>query len=965
MRYSALLTGAALFAAPALLSCERGVRADLGEGVLRIELSRDTVVSAARGERDANLGGAGRLKTKGIVELTLFDADLESLRGRVIEEAILHARVAGEDPQRRVSVSTVASPWVEGTSRTYAPQPGAASFDWAEQGERHWAGPASDVTAVINGRGGTLWAFADAAPPDEDGWQRIALPPEVVAARVAGLSHGFALTDDVGHEYERRGRGIDYRIFPNRFLHSREAGTASAPFLAVRLGADDLEPPGEILFLPGGAEQPVPGLATLGWRTPEDRGAAGTLGFEVRISRFSPFEWERAKPVPRHLIPAAPGPGEPALIRIAELGLAPEEAAEVGVRAVDGAGNRGPVATIGVRGERAPLPLELEPAPPPLAAGEPPELAGSILFVADPLDKVAPEDGRTIPPRPTAYRRANHLWSGAERKVRLFAARNEFVEFQVVLDPWPADLSASLRFEDPVTGKELRVGLWRYLPVPSELGPLPDPLEPLAAGIGAVPSGPPGAAGSLLVEVYVPHEARPGMRRGRLALRSAGEVVDLEVELLIWGFTLPDHLSFVPQMNAYRLPPPAEMAYYRLAHEHRTCLNRLPYSWRGDVHSDYLPEERVGEWSWNRFDRRFGPLLDGSAFADLPRAGVPVDAFYLPLNENWPAPIEEGFRGGYWAEQALRDGYRRHFVEGARRLAEHLAARGWNDTLFEFYLNNKLSHRREDWGRSSAPWIFDEPVNTQDFWALRWYGRAFHEAVLPVLRSAPQPTPKLVFRADISRPQWRRDLLDGILDVHAVGSGFDAYLEWLLDRKRRFGEVLYHYGTTNRVEDSNVQAAAWCVRTWALGGDGVIPWQTIGGDSSWERASPLALFYPGRQGEPGPLPSIRLKAYRRGQQDVEYLTILALAGGRSRYEVGRQVLGLLELSSELEASGEEAGTLRFPQLDPARLWELRTRVGATLDRMRPPDWCRWVALQPPRRDPGALRDPAILPPPGL
>ena len=52
-------------------------------------------------------------------------------------------------------ISTLAAEWVEGTSKGYAVQPGSASFRWAAQGERRWAGPSSDMTAVM-GIAGTL-----------------------------------------------------------------------------------------------------------------------------------------------------------------------------------------------------------------------------------------------------------------------------------------------------------------------------------------------------------------------------------------------------------------------------------------------------------------------------------------------------------------------------------------------------------------------------------------------------------------------------------------------------------------------------------------------------------------------------------------------------------------------------------------------------------------------------------------
>ncbi len=931
---------------------------------LTLPVVRDTGVSSAKGERDANLGGARTLKTKGIVEIALFDVDVEPLRGRVVRRATLHLRSAAPDPQLRVTVSTVAAEWNEGTSTGYRRQAGGASFDRAAEGERWWAGPDSDVTAAINGRGRTVWRFADAGPPDADGWQRIAVDPRLLAIRVAGASHGFALTDDVGNEYERRGDRFEYRYFPNRKFHSREAGRASAPYLTVEIAGEDREPPAAVRFLAADAaarDRLGPGAALVRWTTPADAGSAGTAAFEVRYAVSASLDWRDARPVPRYLVPAAGEPGEPVELELRDLAIEPGATVAVGVRAVDGAGNAGPVAATAVEAApAAPRPAIVGPPSWGSSPAEPPRLGGVAVSVLDPLDKVLPGSGRTVPPRPPEYFRSNHLWSALRREVRLHAARNEFVAFQVALDGARGHFGARLEFEGGEAVSTPRSRLYRFAHVPGEREALPDPLVPVE------PAGAPfelpwrGAEGarvsSLLADVYVPHEAAPGLHRGALVLESGDERLEIRVVLTVWDFTLPDHLSFLPQMNTYKLPPPpAELEYYRLAHEHRTVLNRLAYNWRGEVHDGFAPEADGERWDWRRWDRRFGPLFDGSAFADLPRRGVPLEAFYLPFNENWPAPIATGFRGGYWAERALAPEYRATFVEGSRRFAEHLAERGWTETFFEFYLNNKVYHKKEDWNRSSAPWIFDEPVNTQDFWALRWYGLAFHEGVAAGLAGARGPAPKLAFRADVSRPEWQRDLLDGLLDVNVVGGGFTPYLRAVLERKRRNDEILYHYGTSNRVEDSNVQPAAWCLRTWSLGGDGVLPWQSVGKAPAWERATPLAVLYPDPEGRPRALPGARLKAYRRGQQDVEYLVILAAATGASRAEVGRLAIEELGLAAETVRGGDEdAGTVRFADLPPEALWALRVRVGATLDRLAPPARRRWVELRTPRRDPAAL-----------
>ena len=132
---------------------------------------------------------------------------------------------------------------------------------------------------------------------------------------------------------------------------------------------------------------------------------------------------------------------------------------------------------------------------------------------------------------------------------------------------------------------------------------------------------------------------------------------------------------------------------------------------------------------WTGWDRRFGPLLDGSAFADLPRKGVPVECFYLPLHENWPSPMEGNYNGSYWADQAFPESYRRAFVSASRQIAEHLRARGWNDTLFHGFLNNKNNFKANGWSRGSSPGPLDEPANFQDYRALRYFGQAFHEGI--------------------------------------------------------------------------------------------------------------------------------------------------------------------------------------------------------------------------------------------
>jgi hypothetical protein len=400
-------------------------------------------------------------------------------------------------------------------------------------------------------------------------------------------------------------------------------------------------------------------------------------------------------------------------------------------------------------------------------------------------------------------------------------------------------------------------------------------------------------------------------------------------------------------MNCYDLPV-NEKAYYRLAHKHRTFLNRVPYYQNGAVAEGCAPVWDGQRLDWSAWDRRFGPYFDGSAFADLPRRGVPLEGFYLPLHEDWPSPMEGNYNGSYWADQAFSPSYRQAFVEASRQMAEHFHAQGWNDTLFQCFFNGKSHFKTAGWSRGSSPWDLDEPAGFQDFWALRYFGTAFHEGTAKVPGQA-----KLEFRCDISRPQWQRNALDDLLDYNVVGGAVRPYHRLVMDRKAAEGELVIEYGSSNAVDESNVQPAGWCLDSWALGTDGVLPWQTMGSADSWQRADPLALFYPGRGKGAEPVPSIRLKSYRRGQQDVEYLTLLAQVEGEPRWALGQRVRETLRLvpgRGATEVEGEDVGVLPYGQLRPQDLWALRVRVGEVLSAAAPPPKRRLIELRTPPRD---------------
>ena len=65
------------------------------------------------------------------------------------------------------------------------------------------------------------------------------------------------------------------------------------------------------------------------------------------------------------------------------------------------------------------------------------------------------------------------------------------------------------------------------------------------------------------------------------------------------------------------------------------------------------------------------------------------------------------------------------------------AAKHWNETLFQGFLNNKNNFKANGWSRGSSPWLLDEPASFQDFWALRYFARAFHEGINQAAKDNP------------------------------------------------------------------------------------------------------------------------------------------------------------------------------------------------------------------------------------
>jgi hypothetical protein len=527
-------------------------------------------------------------------------------------------------------------------------------------------------------------------------------------------------------------------------------------------------------------------------------------------------------------------------------------------------------------------------------------------------------EGETRPDAPSASR----LWDG--RAISLAAARGEHVGFMISLEV-PAG-----------TPRPVEIGGagWtasRVLPV----GPSFDPLVPAAGEV----------AGRALyhVERYVAKNAPAGEQKLALDLKVGSAEVAIPVSLRVHAAVLPDVLGFQVSLNTYHSPGRGNLeldrSFHRLAHEHRATLAIVPYSHRGNVEGGMAPEikrdgARVEIVSWKAYDERWAPYFDGSAFKGLPREGIPLDHFYWPHHEQWPLPINDfySYKGkvdDHWrdappAEKAFSEPYGKTFRDTIAAFGKHAAEKGWTKTEFHVFLNNKPDIRFQRRENEGAWWRLDEPLTADDHLAIRYFALLSKEAARETKGV------DIKFRADLSRPQVRRDWLDGLIGLDVVAGSYRQYPELVFGR----GEDVWIYGGLPNPGGSGEWARAWCLQTFLDGADGLLPWLATGDVRNWTEPADTALVLPPKPGmESRAYATLRLKTLRRGQQDVELLRLLLAKMKASREEIRKGLAETLGLAPDFHKTSEvDAGRLDYKNLDSDRFECFRRSVLAALEK---------------------------------
>ena len=875
--------------------------------VIRLAATADIWLSdAVPAERNTSMGANPRMKLKGIQEMAAMRFDASAIAGREVKGARLFLKKSGDEKMRYLRISTVNQDWVEGKSeQSYGPADGATWFYADAASKKSWAWTGSGFCDVIMASGHSLASYSEKRE-ERDGWMSFEVLPDLIYAMIAKDTDGLAIQE---------GGNLDLH---NNFVFSRES-KGSGSYLEIEIGGklDDVP----VAPKATAASAPQDAHLTAGAMTIEIDPMADAFCYRVTLN---------GQPVPRWRVPHPATRGGTGVSPVSILldDLAPNKQYSIELTAVARSGY--PSATTRLTATSSPV----LPAPPALNPAQPSsdtKIEAHKFFILPPLIKISPQ---TLHPQNDDLDRnfaaANSVWNG--QSATLDGARNEIVSFQIIVpNDQPTIAATPLKNQ---AGEEIatsNLDLYSlHLSRNKDKNLQPAYAIPLSQNQKS-PSP------FVHVDIYIPKDAKPGRYTGSLTLNGS---LNVPVELQVYDFALPDQLCFWPELNAYSIPK-NHLDYFRLAHDHRCVANFWHFEPRvrgqgGQIRAD-----------WEQYDREAGPLFSGEAFKQTRRGAIPIECMYLPYNDNWPTNLtkETYHYNGYWPhrgedkkflvehsltappiDQAFSADYLAAYHAVERQFIDHFKERNWTGTEMQCYFGGKQSHRI-NFG-SNHWWTTDEPSFLHDWLALQYFDRLWCDA------RGGASVNQWPTRADISRPHWQGDFLDGVTQViyyGAGGSSSPAMVHRIREHVRDGHFKVRFYGSCNPDNQSNLVTVAWLLDAYLNGADGALPWQTIGSEKALDdndggAFGGNALLVPATRFNQNVVADLRLKAMRDGEQLIEYLHLLAQRRHLNREQLLAMVSRLLPLGASPAAVNPTADTDRFATPKEWQIASLRRQL---------------------------------------
>ncbi len=522
------------------------------------------------------------------------------------------------------------------------------------------------------------------------------------------------------------------------------------------------------------------------------------------------------------------------------------------------------------------------------------------VWVVDDNVKIGPIRGNVIEKNryrnviKNRYKNQNHIWDGSNRVVSLKGARNEYVAFQIVIEGPGKKLSnicveATDLIGPTIIQSEKNISLYKewYVNVetPSWVikslgkGWYPDALIPLGKNgmkdrleiPGPVNNVPGQQNQAVWVDIYIPKTAKSGEYTSIILVKSeSGELFEeLNINLFIWDFSIPDQKNIDAYVGAYgnfeeKWSEEKRLRAYQLAHQHRLTIGACYIKPELSIKSGKLINI-----DWSSYDQRMEKYLDGSAFTEQygysgPSEGIPISFILLPFdnhnNHSWPLDNR----------LAHTKEYENIFIQAGKEFQTHFNEKGWAKT------------RLTSWFNGLDEFDLDQLEDVE------YFGKLIKKC----------GNRKIEYRIDIDDfpsmgPDMLMERLGPLVDIwNFQGRAFDHKRAKII--QERYNSDIWFYQApepfvgTELIDGETIGLRTWGWIAWKYELDGFGPWSAFNksiigwdnpityrvGDRVWNGDG--LLIYSGEKFGlvDEVFPSIRLKSFRRGIQDYEYMALL-------------------------------------------------------------------------------------------
>jgi len=561
-----------------------------------------------------------------------------------------------------------------------------------------------------------------------------------------------------------------------------------------------------------------------------------------------------------------------------------------------------------------------------------------------------------------SYVASNFFWDGGAKTVQLHGARNEVIAFQIALRSSGALAAVNVLPAGDFTGTggsipaaNLDFYLEYYADIeiagndypgdygfdriwPDALIPFRDPYESNAGDIAAPFAMEAGVADVVWVDLFVPAGTLAGEYTAALEVRVGAELAEtITLQLKVWDFALPNqnhlwHYGLLTQrwgdgegVALRDLPDswPILKNYLIDGRKHRLCWDDTYWPC-----PSFDAEGHLTAMDWTEFDLYEGQRLSAGLFTEGPMAGAPYELARMtwPAGGSYPPgcpnifyPPDPDPVGNPVYENTIRE-----YIE---EYVRHFVSKGWQMPLLLYG--------------------YDE-VGSAEYH--QWWAGLVDEANQNLIDEGTIDAPRVLYMYVRASTQ---SAMIGYADLWAVrASGYNV--EFGQARQAEGNKMMFYHWSEPRVGHHTINTYGFSMRTkpliaWKYRVDGIYAewsataWQYLSElynglandhyDTRWGNG---VLYYPGSRlsqaGYPveisGPVPSIRLKALRRGMQDYEYAWLLDSLGGDPDALIDGVIANALNHAPCSDCLGDWSH-------DPNDWYQLRWDLAAAIDSASP------------------------------